>query len=114
MDFTVYYIYGGRQYEMAYNHFAPLHNITFINLRTSHFQQVIDNTVLKKGGLEKLKLLASTLYSTQYKMTSATKITQHISFCQSPTKKRKTNLHRCRDQKLWDNSSKPFVDSALV
>lgn len=103
-----------RQYEMAYNHFAPLHNITFINLRTSHFQQVIDNTVLKKGSLEKLKLLASTLYEYAIQNDICNKNYATYIILPKSDKKERQIFTDAEIKKLWDNSSKPFVDSALV
>lgn len=103
-----------KQYVMAYNHFKALHNVTFVNLRTSHFQQVIDKSTLKKGSLEKLKLLASTLYEYAIQNDICTKSYATYIVLPKADKKEKEIFADAEIKTLWDNKDKPLIDTILI
>lgn len=102
------------QYILAYKHFAPLHSVTFVNLRTSHYQQIIDKSTLAKGSLEKLKLLASTLYKYAIQNDICNKNYADYIVLPKADKKEKQIFTDTEIKKLWYNKDAPLIDTVLI
>lgn len=102
------------QYVMAFKHFKSIHNVPFGNLRTSHYQQIIDKSTLRKGSLEKLKMLASAMY--EYAMQNDICSKNYAAYIVLPKadKKEKEIFTDADIKKLWNNKDMPLVDTVLI
>ena len=103
-----------RQYVMAFKHFKSLHNVPFANLRTSHYQQIINKSKLKKGSLEKLKILASTMYEYAIQNDICTKNYASYIVLPKADKKEKEIFTDSDIKKLWDNKDMFAIDTILI
>lgn len=104
------------QYLAAWNRLKVLEKSVFSNLRHAHLQSVIDDarTDVKKGSLEKIKLLANQLYEYAIKNDICNK--NYATFIELPReeKAQKSIFTDLEKQKLWDNIDMPYADSVLV
>lgn len=104
------------QYVMAWKHMNKIHSARFADLRTSHFQGVIQDSQgdLKRGSLEKIKILAGLLY--QYALQNDLVLKNYAQFITLPRedKLEKEVFTDLEIQKLWMNSSLPYVDTILI
>jgi integrase len=60
-------------YDGAFKLLAPMHNKKFADLRTVHFQNVINSTSLSQSSLQKIKILVNQLYDYAYSQDIVTK-----------------------------------------
>ncbi len=87
-------------YVAAYKKCVLLHNLKFAELRTSHFQNIIDEYALKQGrsALEKIRSLINQLY--KYAMQNDICHKNYAQFLELPRKSK--------------NKTKPFNDVELI
>jgi integrase len=102
------------QYRMAFNHLKSLHHVRFVDLRTSHYQQVINNSTLKHGSLEKLKILVSMLYD--YAIPNDICSKNYGKYIALPKNDRESRqaFTDTDIKKLWNNTDIPYADSVLI
>lgn len=105
-----------RQYTAAWNRLKVLEKSVFSNLRHAHLQSVIDDakSELKKGSLEKIKLLANQLYEYAIKNDICNK--NYATYIELPREEKaeKSIFTDLEKQKLWNNIDMPCVDTILV
>lgn len=104
------------QYKGAFQKLKPIWHTRFQNLRTTHFQKIIyeNQATLKKGSLEKIKLLVGLLYKYAIQNDFATK--NYAQYIELPKedKREKRVFTDLEIQALWDNLDKPYVDTVLI
>lgn len=104
------------QYKAAFQKLNPLWRARFVDLRTAHFQKVINDNqkLFKKGTLEKIKLLAGLLYEYAIQNDMVTK--NYAKYIELPKedKHEKVIFNDLEIHRLWENIDKPFVDTVLI
>ena len=104
------------QYTAAWNRLKVLEKSVFSNLRHAHLQSVIDSakSELKKGSLEKIKLLANQLYEYAIKNDICSK--NYATYIELPREEKaeKSIFTDLEKQKLWNNIDMPYADTVLV
>lgn len=105
-----------RQYTAAFKNLEPLHNAKFTSLRTAHYQKCINDLTgsLKKGSLEKIKLLIVMLYD--YALQNDLCAKNYGKFIKLPkeTKTEKEIFNDMEIKKLFDNVGVPYADTILI
>lgn len=103
------------QYVAAWKRLKILGKNKFTNLRTAHFQEVINDAKvkLKKGSLGKIKLLASMLY--EYAIQNDICQKNYASYITLPKEEKteKEVFTEAQIKKLWKNKDLPYVDTVL-
>ena len=103
------------QYTAAWNRLRVLGKSKFINLRTAHFQEVINNArkELKKGSLEKIKLLVVMLYD--YAMQNDICQKNYGTYITLPKEEKteKEIFSEAQIHHLWANVHMPYADTVL-
>lgn len=104
------------QYKAAFQKLKPLWRARFVDLRTAHFQKVINDNhkILKKGTLEKIKLLVGLLY--EYAIQNDIVSKNYAKYIELPKedKREKVIFNDLEINQLWENIDKPFVDTILI
>lgn len=104
------------QYTAAYKHLNPLCNAKFTTLRTAHFQKCVNDLTrkLKKGSLEKIKLLVVMLYD--YAMQNDICNKNYGKYIELPkeTKAEKEIFTDLEIKKLTENINLPYADTILI
>ncbi len=101
-------------YNTAFNHLAILHNKKFADLRTIHFQKILNDSVLKNSAQSKIKTFLNLLYTFAI---SQDIVHKNYSTALKIIKKEKhsTPVFSQNDiEVLFKNDHIPFVDSILV
>lgn len=107
-------------YEAAYKHLLPLYNTKFTDLRTSHYQKVIDEatkkdgTSLSRSSTQKIRGLISRLYV--YAMANDLSNKNYSQFIRldREIKKEKEIFSDTEIQKLFKNDNIPYADTILI
>lgn len=105
-----------RNWVSAFNHSAPLHNMRFKDIRTSHLEQTILNASVGRPTKQRMKSLYNLLFKYALKYDIADK--DYAALCDS-VKNGKPEIVRVpfsddEIQKLWENVNFPFVDMVLI
>lgn len=105
-----------KQYKAAFQKLKPIWRVRFCDLRTSHFQKIIhqNQSMLKKGTLEKIKLLAGLLYEYAIQNDFAAKNYAHYIELPKEDKREKRIFTDLEIQTLWENLDKPYADTVLI
>ena len=104
-----------RQYKAAWARLKIFENFNVTDLRTTHLQTVINNTAqtLKRGSLEKIKLLAVMLFD--YAVQNDICQKNYATFVTLPKKEKteKPIFSQTEISLLWQNLSLPFADTVI-
>lgn len=101
-------------YNAAYNHIKSLSNIKFTELRTSHFQKVIDELDRSKSTKSKIKILIGLLYKYAMQNDICSKNYADFILLNKEERQEKEVFSDIEIQKLWDNVSIPYLDTILI
>jgi integrase len=101
-------------YKAAYLKLSPLQNKKFNDLRTAHYQAIIDGLELSHSSLQKVRTLVSMLYSYAMQMDICNK--NYADFIELPTetKAEKENFTRLEIQKLIKHDSDHVTKIILI
>lgn len=104
-------------YETAYQKLSPYYQMPFCELKTIHFQKVIQEQSLTRSTAAILKILLNQLY--QYAMKNDIVQKNYAKFIEVPKAqtKKKQIFTDVEIQKLWDSLSTmdtPYLDSILI
>lgn len=111
-------------YNAAYKHLSSLHNNKFTELRTAHYQKVIDNMTrkdkngeiipLSKSSKSKAKVLVSLLYKYAMENDICNKNYAEFIRLDKEPKQGKEIFSDLEIQKLINNDKIPYVDTILI
>lgn len=101
-------------YKAAYNHIEKLSNIKFTELRTIHFQKIIDNLDRSKSTKSKIKILVGLLYKYAMQNDICNKNYAEFILLEHEEHKEKEIFTDSEIQRLWENISEPFLDTILI
>lgn len=101
-------------YNAAYNHIESLANIRFTDLRTSHFQKILDNLNRSKSTKSKIKILIGLLYKYAMQNDICNKNYAAFILLDREERQEKEIFSDLEIQKLWKNVSVPYVDTILI
>ena len=104
-----------RQYEAAWKRLEKLKNLPVSEIRTSCLQSIITESAgkLKRGSLEKIKILAVMLFDYAEKNDICQK--NYAKYLTLPKKEKteKSVFSRYEIDLLWKNLTKPYADSII-
>lgn len=101
-------------YNAAYKQIDSLSNMIFTELRTAHFQKIIDSSNKAKGTKEKIKVLLGLLYKYAMQNDICDKNYAQFILLGKEDKKEKEIFSDIEIQKLWENVSIPYADTILI
>lgn len=101
-------------YNAAYIHIDSLSDKTFTELRTAHFQKIIDELDRSKSTKSKIKVLIGLLYKYAMQNDICDKNYSEFILLNKEEKKEKEIFTDIEIQKLWDNTSIPYLDTILI
>lgn len=101
-------------YSAAYKHIKSLASMKFIELRTSHYQKIIDNLDRSKSTKTKIKILLGLLYKYAMQNDICNKNYAEFIILEKEEKQEKEIFSDVEIQKLWDNTSIPYLDTILI
>lgn len=101
-------------YNSSYKHISSLAGAKFTDLRTSHFQKVIDNLERSKSTKAKIKVLIGLLYKYAMQNDICNKNYGEFILLEKEEKKEKETFTDIEVAKLWQNTSIPYLDTILI
>nr|DAL13767.1 MAG TPA_asm: Integrase [Caudoviricetes sp.] len=101
-------------YTAAYKHLNSIKNVKFTDLRTSHFQKIIDELDRSKSTKSKIKILISLLYKYAMQNDICNKNYADFILLDKEERQEKEIFTDIEIQKFWDNESMPYVDTILI
>lgn len=101
-------------YKAAYKHIEAISNAKFTDLRTSHFQKIIDNLDRSKSTKSKVKILLGLLYKYAMQNDICNKNYAEFILLNREQRQEKEIFTDIEIQKLWDNISIPYADTILI
>ena len=101
-------------YTAAYKHLNSIKNVKFTDLRTSHFQKIIDELDRSKSTKSKIKILISLLYKYAMQNDICNKNYADFILLDKEERQEKEIFTDIEIQKFWDNANMPFVDTILI
>lgn len=104
-------------YNAAYNYMSKFQNTKFEDLRTPHFQKMVNNAKLQgksRSTMNKIKTLSSILSEYAYSQDVVNKTYYHGVRIPAVEKKEIPTFTDLEIKKLFDNDALPLVDTILI
>jgi integrase len=103
-------------YNSAYKLSESLHTIKFVDIKTDHLQDVIDDCELGYGTLRKIKVLFNQLYKYAMEYDIVNKdYAKYVDIGEDESESTRSPFSQEEIKKLWDNVERmEFIDTILI
>ncbi|MEL7568925.1 MAG: tyrosine-type recombinase/integrase [Eubacteriaceae bacterium] len=101
-------------YNTAYGHLGLLHNKKFAELRTIHFQKIIDDLPLGRSSTNKIKILVNQLYDYAYSQDIVNKNYSKAIRLEREVRSEIPTFTIEQIKLLIENDTLPYADSVLI